>query len=291
MVKTRSKDHNINQVVSKLEDRITELELKIKNLEEDNGVPKRTLVTSTSVGTQCEVPSLTSVGTQCEEHEKTPWSEVVKRSKPQGSCTTKATSKKNLSQKSPTPIKLNNRFSVLGEKKFDKVILIGDSNVRRLDRPVKQKIHKDKSSRVKILSYSGIGVEGLKSKIATELKRESSGRVKVLVHVGTNDVDKVESQVLLGKLRDLIRRTKDARTGVYPEICTIPSRTDKGSYVFSRSESVNNQLARSCTVEGATCLDLGSNSRFLGRDGVHYSIWGAEQVSKKLADKINSFLG
>ena len=172
-------------------------------------------------------------------------------------------------------------------KETRSVLVIGDSNVRRLDRPMKRFL-KD-SSKVRVESYSGIGVDRIIDKVSTAVKNENSDKVKVIVHVGTNDVCKTRSQELLDKLGRIVKRAYDARSGVSVDVCTLPSRTDKGSFVYSRSESVNEQLAEVCKINGATCLDLGYCS--LGLDGVHYDAKGAHAVSCKIAQKINSFLG
>lgn len=171
------------------------------------------------------------------------------------------------------------------------VIVLGDSNVRRLEGPIKSRLDSSARSKVKLVSYSGIGIDSLTEKVPTVLNSVKCDTVKVIVHVGTNDIRKAGSQELLTKLRNLIRAAHDARSGVSVEVCSIPSRTDQGGYVFSRSESVNNQLARLCESEGASCIDLGYVKSPLGRDGVHYSPLGAAVVANNLAGKINSFLG
>ena len=144
-------------------------------------------------------------------------------------------------------------------------------------------------SKVRVESFSGIGTDRLVEKVASELKKEKSREVKLFVHVGTNDMTSTKSQELLSKLAKLIKTAKDARSGVSVEVCKIPSRTDKSNYIYSRSESVNCQLARLCRDHGATCLELG-NYR-LAADGVHYSFSGSQTVSYKIAGSINSFLG
>ena len=164
--------------------------------------------------------------------------------------------------------------------------------MRRLVAPIRSNL-KGKNNSVKICSFSGIGVDALKAK-TVEAVKNNSGETKVVLLVGTNDVAKTSSQILLGKLRSLIRAAKNARTSVSVEICTLPSRKDKGSYVFSRSESVNTQLVRVCKSEGAGYLDVSSvgivGNELLGRDGVHFSRQGAAAVGHKIAGQINSFL-
>ena len=112
------------------------------------------------------------------------------------------------------------------------VLVIGDSNIRRLDRPINEKVKSTLRNKVRIVSHSGIGVDTLSSKISTELRNEKSREVEVIVQVGTNDMHKVGSQVLLNKLRNLVKRAIAARSKVNLTLCSIPSRTDKGGYIY-----------------------------------------------------------
>ena len=169
------------------------------------------------------------------------------------------------------------------------VLVLGDSNVRRLDGPLKKILKPEIRSKVRVESFSGIGTDRLIDKVSTELKKEKSSEVKLFVHVGTNDMALTKTQVLLSKLARLVKTAKDARSGVSVDVCKVPSRTDKSNYIYSRSESVNSQLVRLCRENGATCVELGNYS--LSPDGIHYSVRGAQTVSHKIAESINSFLG
>ena len=168
------------------------------------------------------------------------------------------------------------------------VIVIGDSNVRRLDKPIKNSLKAQDRPKVRVESVSGIGVDGLAARMATEVKREASQEVKVIAHVGTNDMTKFGSQVLLSKISGLIKTARDARSGVSVEVCEVPTRTDKGDFIYSCSRSVNCELAGLYREEWATCLSLG-NYR-LDVDGLHYSQHGATAASRSIAESITSFL-
>ena len=115
------------------------------------------------------------------------------------------------------------------------------------------------------------------------------------VCVGTNDVEKVGSQVLLGKLRNLVRKIRSLRTGVDVAVCSLPSRVDKGNLVFSRSEGVNSQLGKLCIEERATWIELHhelNSCRYpLAYDKIHFSKPGAELVGHRLGFLANNFLG
>ena len=136
-------------------------------------------------------------------------------------------------------------------------------------------------------------MDGLTDKIAKNLKDVNGEEVKVIVHVGTNDCSKIRSQVLLDKIRNLIRTAMKARSNVTVDICSIPSRKDLGDFVFSRAESVNDQLAELCKNEGVPFHNLKAcmNMRnYLQNDGVHYSTAGAERVGVLLAERCDNFL-
>ena len=102
---------------------------------------------------------------------------------------------------------------------------------------------------------SGAKVRDCESIVSTELVKDEDIKM-VTVCVGTNDVEKVGSQVLLGKLRNLVRKIRSLRTGVDVAVRSLPSRVDRetsssrGSPL--RFESVNSQLGKLCREERAT---------------------------------------
>ena len=176
-----------------------------------------------------------------------------------------------------------------------KVIVIGDSNIKRVEIPILKSLKPENKKHLFVTKRSGAKVAECERRLVTALKEECKARnVKVIVHVGTNDVQRTGSEVLLGKIRNLIRAAKDSRSGVDMTICSIPSRVDKGGFVFSRSESVNSRLTTICKEEGATHLDLSHELRKcrfpLGRDGVHYSWKGAQVVGTLIGEVANNFL-
>ena len=191
-------------------------------------------------------------------------------------------------------IEVKNRFNSLsvenGSEK--KVLVVGDSNIRRLRNPILDRV-KNKNQ-IKIVGRSGAKVHDCESMVSTELVKDEDIKM-VTVCVGTNDVEKVGSQVLLGKLRNLVRKIRSLRTGVDVAVCSLPSRVDKGNLVFSRSESVNSQLGKLCREERATWIDLRhelNSCRYpLAYDGVHFSKSGAELVGHRLGFLASNFLG
>ena len=111
----------------------------------------------------------------------------------------------------------------------------------------------------------------------------------MIVQVGTNDVTSIGSQVLLDRIRRIIKTAKELRHGIQVSVFEIPSRLDRGDTVFSRSNSVNTQLPELCRVSGAKFISLGHVD--LNRDGVHYSPIGSRVVARELVKEVESFLG
>ena len=191
-------------------------------------------------------------------------------------------------------IPTENKFEMLSVENESerRVLLAGDSNIRRIRNPILDKVKQ--KNQVKIVGQSGAKISECERMISAELKRDEKIK-QVIVCAGTNDVEKLGSQVLLGKLRNLVKKIKDLRTGVDVKICTLPSRVDKGCLVYSRSESVNCQLDRVCKEVGATAIDLRpemNQCRYpLTYDGVHYSRSGAKLVGHRVGVEVETLLG
>ena len=95
---------------------------------------------------------------------------------------------------------------------------------------------------------------------------------------------------MLERLKTLVKAAKEVRAGINVTVCSIPNRIDQGTYIFSRSESVNSQLGNLTKAWGASFLDLSYIDRkvggFLSRDGVHYNIGAQNVVATRLAQEI-----
>lgn len=214
------------------------------------------------------------------------WVKVVKGGKG-GRGVKEHTVRKGLEEGIPT----SNKFAALGEVER-RVLVVGDSNVHRLKSPILNSV-KEKN-KITIVGVSGARVSKCEQVITTELAKVKSSKVKVIVNVGTNDVGKLASQEVLSKFKNLIRTVKRLRTGVDVALCTIPSRKDEGTYIYSRSESINNQLAKLCAEEGASVIDSRLKTtrlkHMLGWDGVHYTREGAQVVGSLIGRVAESFL-
>ena len=184
----------------------------------------------------------------------------------------------------------SNSFSVLqdeeGGEGSRQVVIIGSSNVRRLDKFVRGK----RRSRTKIFSFSGAKTEDLIGKVEDKVNR--STKTKVFLHVGTNDTVRGNSEQIIRNIEALIQEAKDANAEV--AVCSIPSRRDNG-VAFSRAEGINNRLSGICRSKGADFVDLRgylvSCRHWMHKDGVHYSERGAAIVGERLGELIDGFLG
>ena len=100
---------------------------------------------------------------------------------------------------------------------------------------------------------------------------------------------KTPSQILLAKIRTLIRDLRTIRSGVSIDIMSIPSRIDHGSYVYSRSKSANNRLRCICQKERVNMIDLSISKSHLNFDGVHYNKRGALLAGRKVVQLAENF--
>ena len=118
---------------------------------------------------------------------------------------------------------------------------------------------------------------------------------KVVIHVGTNDVVRKGSEEVVKEVLDLALETKgkDGVRQVY--VCSITPRKDHGSFIFSRSESINNRLRHLCPKSKIVFIDLRAKlerCQFSGlaRDAVHYNRAGATQALKMITESAGYFL-
>ena len=180
-----------------------------------------------------------------------------------------------------------------GRGKMRSVILVGDSNVKRLEAAIGKDAGVKES--VTFAPFSGAGIGAIRDRIGAVVSSAPAGEVSVVLHVGTNDTPRTGSELIIAKLRQLIRACRDARSGVKVSVCAIPSRTDKGGMTWSRSEGVNDRLTVVCAAEGAKFLDTRKALRRcespMARDGVHFSGEGAKAVGTAIVKETKSFLG
>ena len=173
-----------------------------------------------------------------------------------------------------------------GVSKTD-ICVIGDSNVRRLETS-------DVQSRTSFRSISGAATK----QVEQELDETSDASLPshIVLHVGTNDLPQNGSETIATNVVKLAQYTK-ARPGVkHVYICSVTPRTDLGSFIFSRSESVNNRLHSLCSrTPGVEFIDLRQQLNRcpfngLTKDALHYNKSGASHALHKIAEHTGAFL-
>ena len=155
------------------------------------------------------------------------------------------------------------------------LLIIGDSNVSRLETSTG-------SSCVSFRSTPGANIEQLEREINDESDKFTASTIAL--HVGTNDLSRKGSEEIAMNIVRIAKLTK-ARSGTRQVlICSVTPRRDLGSFIFSRSESVNNRLRSLCTnMPGVRFVDLREQLdrcpfTGLSRDALHYNRAGASRV-------------
>ena len=167
------------------------------------------------------------------------------------------------------------------------LLIIGDSNVRRLDTSPGR-------SRAIFRSNPGATIEQL----GREIKEVSDKSIasKIVLHVGTNDLTRKGSEEIAINLVNLAQHAKTFCEMKQVFICSVTPRRDLGSFIFSRSESVNNRLRSLCIeTTGVQFIDLreeldGCPFTGLARDALHYNKVGATRVLDVITSSVGSFL-
>ena len=167
------------------------------------------------------------------------------------------------------------------------ILVIGDSNVQRLQTG-------DCDSNVTFHSVPGAATDNIAREINQSVK--SSSASDVILHVGTNDVTRMGSELVAKNIFGLAQQARGQRGVCRVYICSVTPRKDRGSFIFSRSESVNSRLHSMCSKSNdVTFIDLRhqlDSCPFNGmaRDALHYNRAGAAQVLRSIGDKVGSFL-
>ena len=167
------------------------------------------------------------------------------------------------------------------------LLIIGDSNVRRLETSANP-------PGTSFWSTPGASTDQLDRELA-EVPDKSLAST-IVFHSGTNDLARKGSEKIAADLVNLAQRTK-ARPGIRQVyICSVTSRKDLGSFVYSRSESVNNRLRSLCMkTHGVKFIDLRERLEKctftgLARDALHYNKAGASCVLNAISDSVGGFL-
>ena len=186
-------------------------------------------------------------------------------------------------------VEVINRFAVLsgGDKVREETCVIGDSIVRLVDDVV---CRKGPPKCVRIC-LPGAGIQDVRNRVASVVGPGKGGAV--LVHVGTNDVDKKGSEEVMGRYRELVRELKRVRVGQIVLSGILPVR---GGYTRNnRRISINLRLQALCQAEGVGFLNMWEHFEqgdgLFSKDGLHLNKRGAAVLGKGFLRALGDGIG
>ena len=166
-------------------------------------------------------------------------------------------------------------------------VFVGDSIVRKTDRVL------NKGDDV-VVCLPGAKIEAITQRVKNIVGSGKGG--SVLVHVGTNNVEREGTTAIVRKYRQLIRTLKQTRVEQVILSGILPVMGRRGhKYRNCRGMAINMLVQKLCMEEEVGFVDLWGS--FVGRadmymkDGLHLSGKGAAVFADKLSAAVDSDLG
>ena len=166
-------------------------------------------------------------------------------------------------------------------------VFVGDSIVRKTDRVL------NKGDDV-VVCLPGAKIEAITERVKNIVGSGKGG--SVLVHVGTNNVEREGTTAIVRKYRQLVRTLKQTRVEQVILSGILPVMGRRGhKYRNCRGMAINMLVQRLCREEEVGFVDLWES--FVGRgdmymkDGLHLSGKGAAVFADKLSAAVDSDLG
>ena len=166
-------------------------------------------------------------------------------------------------------------------------VFVGDSIVRKTDRVL------NKGDDV-VVCLPGAKIEAITERVKNIVGSGKGG--SVLVHVGTNNVEREGTTAIVRKYRQLVRTLKQTRVEQVILSGIVPVMGRRGhKYRNCRGMAINMLVQRLCREEEVGFVDLWGS--FVGRadmymkDGLHLSGKGAAVFADKLSAAVDSDLG
>ena len=166
-------------------------------------------------------------------------------------------------------------------------VFVGDSIVRKTDRVL------NKGDDV-VVCLPGAKIEAITERVKNIVGSGKGG--SVLVHVGTNNVEREGTTAIVKKYRQLVRTLKQTRVEQVILSGILPVMGRRGhKYRNCRGMAINMLVQRLCREEEVGFVDLWGS--FVGRadmymkDGLHLSGKGAAVFADKLSAAVDSDLG
>ena len=166
-------------------------------------------------------------------------------------------------------------------------VFVGDSIVRKTDRVL------NKGDDV-VVCLPGAKIEAITERVKNILGSGKGG--SVLVHVGTNNVEREGTTAIVRKYKQLVRTLKQMRVEQVILSGILPVMGRRGhKYRNCRGMAINMLVQKLCREEEVGFVDLWGS--FVGRadmymkDGLHLSGKGAAVFADKLSAAVDSDLG
>ena len=166
-------------------------------------------------------------------------------------------------------------------------VFVGDSIVRKTDRVL------NKGDDV-VVCLPGAKIEAITQRVKNIVASGKGG--SVLVHVGTNNVEREGTTAIVRKYRQLVRTLKQTRVEQVILSGILPVMGRRGhKYRNCRGMAINMLVQKLCMEEEVGFVDLWGS--FVGRadmymkDGLHLSGKGAAVFADKLSAAVDSDLG
>ena len=166
-------------------------------------------------------------------------------------------------------------------------VFVGDSIVRKTDRVL------NKGDDV-VVCLPGAKIEAITERVKNIIGSGKGG--SVLVHVGTNNVEREGTTAIVRKYRQLVRTLKQTRVEQVILSGILPVMGRRGhKYRNCRGMAINMLVQKFCREEEVGFVDLWGS--FVGRadmymkDGLHLSGKGAAVFADKLSAAVDSDLG
>ena len=166
-------------------------------------------------------------------------------------------------------------------------VFVGDSIVRKTDRVL------NKGDDV-VVCLPGAKIEAITQRVKNIVGSGKGG--SVLVHVGTNNVEREGTTAIVRKYRQLVRTLKQTRVEQVILSGILPVMGRRGhKYRNCRGMAINMLVQKLCMEEEVGFVDLWGS--FVGRadmymkDGLHLSGKGAAVFADKLSAAVDSDLG
>jgi len=163
----------------------------------------------------------------------------------------------------------------------DTVLVIGDSLVRGIGK------HLERDSNM----FSSTSVSGARIEEITEKLKKTGDKpdTHLVAVVGTNNLVKDGTEVILDKYSELIRETKQHKYRKV-SLVSIMRRNDLSSYNESKRVGLNIRIRELCTMNSVGFIDRDLISDHLSRDELHLSESGQDEVARTIFRHCKQYL-